>query len=91
MHRNLSKRIEVVTPVLAKEAKERLWEILDVCLLDRRQAWMLREDGTYSRSDPGEANGGSGTLGTHATFMELARRRSGIRQRKALPAMILQS
>lgn len=38
MYRNLSKRVEVVAPVLAKESKEKLWEILDVCLRDRRQA-----------------------------------------------------
>jgi polyphosphate kinase len=76
MHRNLSKRVEVVTPVPAKEAKARLWEILDVCLRDRRQAWTLREDGTYSRWEPGDAKDGPEAWGTHATFMEMARRRS---------------
>jgi len=76
MHRNLSKRIEVVTPVLAKEAKEKLWEVLDVCLRDRRQAWLLGEDGVYSRLDPGDAKSGPEALGTHATLMDLARRRS---------------
>jgi polyphosphate kinase len=76
MHRNLSKRIEVVTPVLAKEAREKLWEILDICLRDRRQAWMLREDGAYLRLEPGDAIEGPEALGTHATLMDLARRRS---------------
>jgi polyphosphate kinase len=76
MYRNLSKRVEVVTPVLAKEAKEKLWEILDICLKDRRQAWMLQEDGTYVRLEPGDASQGPEALGTHATLMDLARRRS---------------
>ena len=40
MFRNLSKRVEVVTPVFAMEAKERLWEILDICMRDRRQSWI---------------------------------------------------
>jgi len=81
MHRNLSKRVEVVTPVLAKEAKEKLWEILEVCLQDRRQSWMLQEDGTYLRLErgyaaPGDGNDGPAALGTHAFLMELARKRS---------------
>ena len=42
MRRNLSKRIEVVTPVLAHGPRKRLWEILDICLRDGRQAWVLR-------------------------------------------------
>jgi polyphosphate kinase len=76
MYRNLSKRVEVVTPVLAKEAREKLWEVLDICLRDRRQAWMLCEDGTYSQLKAGDAKDGPEALGTHATLMGLARRRS---------------
>ena len=37
MFRNLSKRVEVVAPVRDAEAKAKLWEILDICLRDRRQ------------------------------------------------------
>ncbi|HVP00020.1 MAG TPA: polyphosphate kinase 1 [Bryobacteraceae bacterium] len=76
MYRNLSKRVEVITPVLAKEAKGRLWEILDIILRDRRQAWMLQPDGTYSRLEPGDSSEGPEALGTHAALMELARHRS---------------
>ena len=74
MHRNLSKRVEVTVPVLAKEGKEKLWEILDICLRDRRQAWVLQDDGSYVQlhSEEGE----DGALGTHHELMELARRRS---------------
>jgi polyphosphate kinase len=76
MYRNLSKRIEVVTPVLAREAKERLWQILDVCLRDYRQAWALGQDGKYSQLSPAGADHAPEWLGTHETLMELARRRS---------------
>ena len=76
MYRNLSKRVEVVTPILAKEAKERLWEILDICLRDHRQAWALGEDGKYSQLRPDGDGSGPETLGAHETLMELARRRS---------------
>jgi polyphosphate kinase len=75
MFRNLSKRVEVVTPVLAAESKEKLWEVLDVCLRDRRQAWVLGADGAYSQLRPDGAEGPE-ALGTHAALMELARRRS---------------
>ena len=76
MYRNLSKRVEVVTPILAKEAKDKLWEVLQICLRDRRQAWKLCEDGTYSQLKAGDAKDGPEALGTHATLMGLARRRS---------------
>jgi polyphosphate kinase len=79
MYRNLSKRVEVVTPILAREGKEKLWEILDIYLRDRRQAWVLGEDGTYSQLRPGigsedGAADGPEALGTHAALMALARR-----------------
>jgi len=76
MYRNLSKRVEIITPILAKEAKEKLWEVLEICLKDRRQSWMMREDGTYTKLEPGDASGGPEVYGTHATLMDLARRRN---------------
>jgi polyphosphate kinase len=78
MFRNLSKRVEVVTPVLAPQWKKKLWEILDIYLRDRREAWALGEDGAYSQLRPeigteGCAAEGPEALGTHATLMKLAR------------------
>jgi polyphosphate kinase len=75
MHRNLSNRVEVVTPILAAESKEKLWKILDICLRDRRQAWVLGPDGHYTQLSP-EGTDGPESLGTHEALMELARRRS---------------
>jgi len=71
MFRNLSKRVEVVTPVFARESKEKLWEVLEILLRDQRQAWALGVDGAFSR-----LHGDSEAVGTHATLMELARRRA---------------
>jgi polyphosphate kinase len=74
MVRNLSKRIEVATPILAKEPKRRLWEFLDICLSDKRQAWVLDSNGTYSQLRPdGEGSStGAEAPGTHRAMMDLA-------------------
>jgi polyphosphate kinase len=74
MVRNLSKRIEVATPILAEEPKRRLWEFLDICLRDKRQAWVLDLNGTYSQLRPdGESNSaGAEVVGTHKAMMDLA-------------------
>jgi len=76
MFRNLSRRIEVVTPVVSRGPKERLWEVLDICLGDRRQAWVLDDRGVYAQLRPDETCDGPENAGTHETLMELARRRS---------------
>jgi len=77
MHRNLSKRIEVIAPILAPGPKARLWEILDICLRDQRQAWTLGSDGTYSPLQPKGNSEGPETIGTQETLMNLARARAG--------------
>jgi polyphosphate kinase len=51
MYRNLSKRIEIVTPVHASVGKQRLADFLEICLKDTRQAWQLTNDGEYRRVD----------------------------------------
>jgi polyphosphate kinase len=76
MHRNLSKRIEVMTPIFAEGLKNKLWEILDICLRDRRQAWILSKDGTYSQLQPDETSEGPEGVGTQQALMNLARSRA---------------
>jgi len=76
MYRNLSKRVEVVAPIFDRGAKEKLWEVLDICLRDRRQAWVLGEDGRYSQLHTDAAAGRPEAVGTHETLMDLARRRN---------------
>jgi len=75
MYRNLSKRVEVVTPIFARDAKERLWKILDTSLRDRRQAWVLGADGHYAQLSPDGPADAPESLGTHQAMMELARHR----------------
>ncbi len=66
MFRNLSKRIEVATPVRATGPKQRLWEILEICLKDKRQSWILGSDGRYGRDEAAD------DPGIHRTLMDLA-------------------
>src|SRR3984957_3549603 len=72
MFRNLSKRIEVVTPVLSAGPRQRLWEILYICLHDRREAWVLEPDGKYVQLRPEAGAIGPESAGTHQTLMDLA-------------------
>jgi polyphosphate kinase len=76
MFRNLSHRVEVVTPVFARSAREKLWEILDVSLGDQRQAWVMASDGQYSQLRPGTDAEGPESVGTHQTLMTITRRRA---------------
>ncbi len=77
MYRNLSNRVEVVTPVFAAGPKHKLWEVLDICLRDHRQAWVLGSDGRYTQLQPEGKGGDPETLGTHQTLMNLTRERLG--------------
>lgn len=76
MYRNLSRRVEVATPVEDRALRERLWEILDVSLRDKRQAWIMQRDGTYRQLQPEPGDEGPASVGSHAWFIDLARRRS---------------
>jgi len=75
MQRNLSSRVEVVTPVWDPALKATLWEVLDTNLRDQRLAWIMSSDGSYGLLQPGDG-GGPEALGTHETLMDLARARA---------------
>jgi polyphosphate kinase len=77
MYRNLSNRIEVVTPVRADSAKQKLWEALDIFLHDTRQAWTLDAEGRYTQLHPLADVNGAETMGSHPTLMRLTRERLG--------------
>ncbi len=77
MHRNLSNRVEAAVPVLDRRLRARLWEILEICLADRRTAWEMQPDGRYLRLQPGPV-GDPGHEGVHATLMRLALERHSI-------------
>lgn len=52
MKRNLEDRVEVVTPVESKALQTQLRTILDVQLGDRRGAWEMQADGSYTQLKP---------------------------------------
>jgi polyphosphate kinase len=84
MYRNLQTRVEAATPVLGADARRTLWDILQVCLEDRRSAWQMQPDGTYRQLDCAElATDDPRAMGTHARLIALSRDRAAVR---ALPA-----
>jgi polyphosphate kinase len=76
MRRNLSSRIEVLTPVEDPELQGHLRFILDTELADRRQVWEMRPDGSYVQLHPEEGETAPGS-------QELLIRWSERRQKKA--------
>jgi polyphosphate kinase len=56
MPRNFMRRVEAVAPVEAPRLRDRLRSLLQTCLDDNRQAWVLDDEGRYSQLVPeGEA------------------------------------
>jgi polyphosphate kinase len=78
MHRNLSERVEAAVPIVERRLRARLWEILEVCLADRRNAWQLQPDGSYVQLMPDAEDDAVASDGTHETMMRLARARHGV-------------
>jgi polyphosphate kinase len=77
MTRNLSERVEAAVPITKPRLRARLWEILEICLADRRNAWELQSDGSYIQLQP-DAYEAAGQEGTHATLMRLATERNRV-------------
>ena len=68
MYRNLLARVEAAAPIEKLPLRQRLWEILQILLNDRRQAWDMASDGSYTqRTAPPEE------IGAQQTLMNLAR------------------
>jgi polyphosphate kinase len=49
MQRNLSKRLELLFPVIDPGHRRRLIDVLQTCFADNVKAWRLRSDGCYER------------------------------------------
>ena len=75
MTRNLSRRVEAVTPIESPEIFRDLQEILGVMLADNRKAWELQPDGTFVQRKPQKDEE---VRNTHETFMEIALQSAGI-------------
>jgi polyphosphate kinase len=76
MFRNLSRRVEAAAPVEDHTLRGRLWEILETCLRDERQAWEMKPDGSYVQKQPAEGAQGPAAMGTHAWLIDVVRRRT---------------
>ena len=59
MSRNLIARVEAIVPVEEPALQQQLQRILDACLEDRRQSWLLEVDGLYHRREDQSAPSGS--------------------------------
>jgi polyphosphate kinase len=70
MNRNLSGRVEAVTPVSRKEHRQRIWDILEISLKDQRNAWIMQPDGSYLQAKPSPNSDPDARLGTQATLMQ---------------------
>jgi len=64
MPRNFDRRVETVVPIEDPVLHARLGSLLDTCLQDNRQAWLLQTDGTYLQRSPakGEAERSTHTI-----------------------------
>jgi polyphosphate kinase len=77
MHRNLSERVEAITPVEAPGLRRRLFEFLEIMLRDQRQAWDMQPDGTYVQRQPPPGAARPEALGTQQVLMDLTLRQLG--------------
>jgi polyphosphate kinase len=75
MDRNLSRRVEAVTPVKQRHLRERLWEDLVVQREDKRNAWQMQTDGSYVQLQAADGDSDVAREGTHATHMKRTRAR----------------
>lgn len=75
MTRNLSRRVEAVTPIVGPEIFGDLQEILGVMLADNRKAWELQSDGNFIQRKPKKDEE---IRSTHDTFMEMALQSAGL-------------
>ena len=74
MRRNLSNRVEAITPIEDPRLQEMLMQILQVSLNDHRQAWEMLPDGRYRRRQvrPDDTHSPA-ALGTHNVLMRYTR------------------
>jgi len=81
MYRNLLARIETLVPIEEARLKERLWEILEVLLADRRSAWEMEADGSYAQFKPRTAAEEAGAQG-RMMDLTIARHQAALKQLK---------
>ena len=83
MYRNLEARVEAVVPIEDRVLREKLWAILQIMLQDKRQAWVMKSDGSYTQLQPDDD---AKQVGTHQTLMEIARPKTPMRLTAPTPS-----
>lgn len=68
MYRNLHARVEAITPIYDKAAKEKLWNMLQLYWNDTKQTWVMRADGAYEK----KTKHGDSSVGVQAELMRVA-------------------
>lgn len=69
MYRNLHARVEAIVPIIDRASKEKIWEILQLCLKDQRQTWQMTPEGDYVQRKSNEP-------GVQQVLMQLAKQRA---------------
>ncbi len=54
MSRNLSRRVEVITPIMQKGLKQGIWDNLQIQLSDNRHLWEMNAQGQYTQRRPSD-------------------------------------
>ncbi len=72
MQRNLSRRIEVLTPILDERLKEKVMQVLELCLKDNVKARVLQTDGSYPYA---QRKSGQHRLNMQEKLLDLSARR----------------
>jgi polyphosphate kinase len=87
MRRNLSSRVEILTPVEDRRSREYLRYFLDTQLNDRRSAWEMQPDGSYRQLQPSTAEEGTGAQERMIRWTE-QRHRQAAKVRKRKPRVL---
>lgn len=73
MYRNLNTRVEVVVPVEPRSIRERIYELFQLLLNDKRQSWEMQPEGRYEQRKPKSAEE---EIGVHQRLIVLHRQRA---------------
>lgn len=73
MYRNLHARVEAIVPIYELSLKEKLWEVLQLCLKDQRQVWDMDSKGEYTQRK-------SDQVGLHQKLIEITRNRAKLEE-----------
>lgn len=80
MYRNLNRRVELVVPIEDAAGRARLWQVLDILLNDKRQAWDMLPDGTYKQRQPSTPEE---AVGSQEKLMQIARSSTAVDMQRA--------